>query len=111
MRCVKPRPQQTIDVRFFVRAADFHGDRCPIELAVMREDWVEDCFSGVTAIDILSTSGKVARFLPSPSAWSVIRKYDRGDKPERDFDVIMPGGRLVYTMPDAWRASVKLAKK
>ena len=101
-----PRPKAEpagINLCVKVEPADFAKGGCALENALMREEWIVDAFAGMTAIDVLSTSGKVARFTPSTMAWAVMRKSDRGIEKHSSFIVPLTGGRLVYTMPPEWR--------
>ena len=49
---------------------------CPIEEAIRSLEWVEDAFVGTVAIDVLSNTGKVARFGLDIRIWAQIRKWD-----------------------------------
>ena len=92
---------KTINLTVNVRQSDFDADhgRCALEVALIREHWIVDAFTGFTAIDVLSESGKVARFKPGPTAWAAMRKSDRGDRPDKTLIVPLEGV-IIGRLPD-----------
>ena len=80
----------TIDIDPF----DGTGDECPIEAALRKHDWIADAMVGGITIDVLSTTGKVARFPLSGKVWAQACKF-ADNRPGGGVAIELEAGQII----------------